>query len=109
MFMENEDGSYTIRTHVSGGKSCVEIVNGLITEGANVQEWELNGASCQDWYLENATEPGEVMDTSKVYNLLNMNSNLYMEVAGAKKENGANVQQWGTDGTSVHDIWKFYS
>lgn len=105
MFMENEDGSYTIRTHVSGGTSCVEIVNGLITEGANVQEWELNGASCQDWYLENATEPGEVMDTSKVYNLLNMNSNLYMEVAGAKKENGANVQQWGADAPNDWNSW----
>lgn len=43
------------------------------------------------------------------YRIRNVNSGLYMQVANAAAENGANVQQWGTDGTSVHDIWKFYS
>ena len=36
----------------------------------------------------------------------NLNSNLYMQVEGAKEENGTNVQQWGTTGDSIHDIWK---
>ena len=29
-----------------------------------------------------------------------------MQVEGAKQENGTNVQQWGTTGDSIHDIWK---
>ena len=40
------------------------------------------------------------------YRIKNVNSGLYLNVVGAKQENGTNVQQWGTDGTSVHDVWK---
>ena len=29
-----------------------------------------------------------------------------MQVEGAKEENGTNIQQWGTTGDSIHDIWK---
>lgn len=42
------------------------------------------------------------------YRIKNSNSGLYLQVANAAAENGANVQQWGTDGVSVHDIWKLY-
>ena len=40
------------------------------------------------------------------YRIKNVNSNLYMQVASAKQANGTNVQQWGTTGDSVHDVWK---
>lgn len=40
------------------------------------------------------------------YRLKNVNSGLYMQVEGAKAENGANVQQWGTADGVTHDIWK---
>ena len=40
------------------------------------------------------------------WRIRNVNSNLYMQVDGAKQENGTNVQQWGTTGDSIHDIWK---
>lgn len=43
------------------------------------------------------------------YRIKNVHSGLYMQVANASASNGANVQQWGSDGTSVHDIWKFFS
>ncbi|MDE6776569.1 MAG: RICIN domain-containing protein, partial [Oscillospiraceae bacterium] len=41
------------------------------------------------------------------YRMKNSNSGLYMQVDGAKAENGANVQQWGTSDETIHDIWKF--
>ncbi|MDE6775849.1 MAG: RICIN domain-containing protein, partial [Ruminococcus sp.] len=41
------------------------------------------------------------------YRLKNVNSGLYMQVAGAKAENSANVQQWGTSDDTIHDIWRF--
>lgn len=53
-FLENADGSYRIATKISGDASCIEIINGLTDDGANVQEWELNGFNCQDWVLESA-------------------------------------------------------
>lgn len=45
----------------------------------------------------------------ETYRIRNVGSGLYLQVAGAAAENGANVQQWGSDGTAVHDIWKFFS
>ena len=53
-FIENEDGSYRIATKISGDASCIEIINAYTDEGANVQEWELNGHACQNWVLESA-------------------------------------------------------
>ncbi|MBQ9899298.1 MAG: RICIN domain-containing protein [Ruminococcus sp.] len=57
MLTANGDGSYKIRTRVSGENSAVEIKDGLTSSGANVQEWEVNGANCQDWILEPARLP----------------------------------------------------
>jgi len=42
------------------------------------------------------------------YKIKNANSNLYLQVEGGKAENGANVQQWGTQDGTVHDIWKIF-
>lgn len=50
-FTQNSDGSYKIRTKVSNDKSAVEIKNALMDSGANVQQWEINGANCQDWII----------------------------------------------------------
>ncbi len=50
-----------------------------------------------------------VFDEGSAYRIKNVNSGLYMQVADAKVENGANVQQWGSNGTDVHDIWKLFS
>lgn len=40
------------------------------------------------------------------YRIRNVNSQLYMQVEGAKAENGTNIQQWGSTEDSLHDIWK---
>ncbi len=47
-----QGAGYLIKTKVSGDKSCVEIANAETGNGANVQEWEINGASCQLWAFE---------------------------------------------------------
>ena len=55
MFTKNADGSYKIRTKITGEASAVEVTSALMTSGANVQQWEINGANCQDWILEPAS------------------------------------------------------
>ena len=35
------------------------------------------------------------MDTSKIYMFKNVNSQLYMNVAGGSTDDGTNIQQWG--------------
>ncbi len=49
--VKNSDGSYSIYTKTSGGKSVVEVTNAYKTLNANVQQWEYNGHNCQKWYL----------------------------------------------------------
>ncbi len=52
MLIENDDGSYYIVTKVTGGKSAIELVNAETQNGANVQQFEINGHDCQKWILE---------------------------------------------------------
>ncbi|MCI5911228.1 MAG: RICIN domain-containing protein [Oscillospiraceae bacterium] len=99
-FIKNDDGTYKILTKISGDKSCVEVINADKTDGANVQQWEINGASCQNWILEETTDEGCAMATDKTYMFKNVNSGLYMNVESGKSEVGTNIQQWGGD-TSV--------
>ena len=94
MLTQNADGSYKIRTRISGGNSAVEVAGGSKTSGANVQQWEVNGANCQDWILEAAVNPGCKMDTSVLYELKNKGSSMVMDITNGKMENGVNVQQW---------------
>ncbi len=47
-----------------------------------------------------------VFPDGAAYRIKNVHSGLYMQVEGASASNQANIQQWGSDGTSVHDIWK---
>lgn len=115
IFTQNEDGSYKIRTKVSDGNSAVEVASGSVESGGNVQQWEINGASCQDWILEPASNPGAIMDTKVIYEFTNVNSGMVMEIAGGKMEAGSNVQQWGANGYDCQkwqlepsDGWEYY-
>ncbi len=98
MLTKNSDGSYKLRTRVSGGQSAVEIVDGLTTSGANVQQWEVNGANCQDWILEPVADPGCKMDVNYVYKFENANSDFVMDVVDGVMEEKSNVQQWEDNG-----------
>ena len=105
LFSQNDDGSYTIYTKASDLTGCVEVVNGDTGSGANVQQWVSNGHPCQHWVLEEVTDSGAVMDTTKIYQLQNANSQKYLEVQDGTAEAGANVQQWGADGAASHNSW----
>ena len=94
MFTKNSDGSYKIRTRISGGASAVEVESASTQSGANVQQWEVNGVNCQDWILEPVSNPGAVMDTSFIYEFKNLNSGMVMDISGGKMESDSNVQQW---------------
>jgi len=45
----NVDGSFKLVIKSTG--NAVEVINAETTDGANVQQWEINGANCQDWEL----------------------------------------------------------
>ncbi|MGN0614278.1 MAG: RICIN domain-containing protein [Porcipelethomonas sp.] len=107
-FLPNEDGSYKITAKLADDASCIEVANAEKESGANVQLWEINGVNCQDWILEPVSDPGCVMDESKIYMIRNVNSNLPMDVAGGVKADGTNIQQWGaTASAASYNSWRF--
>lgn len=55
-FVKNPDGSYYILTRASKDAGALETAGGSKGSGANVQQWEVNGESCQKWIVE-ASEP----------------------------------------------------
>lgn len=113
-FVQNSDGSYGIYTKTSKDVSCVEVKDASASSGANVQQWEDNGHTCQDWYLvpvtekeeEDTTKPASALTDGGYYMIQNLNSGLYMEVTGGAAANGTNVQQWGADGAASHNTWR---
>ena len=97
MFTKNSDGSYKIRTKVSGDNSAVEIASASVDSGANAQQWEINGVNCQDWILEPVTDPGTSMTAGVIYTFKNVNSGLVMDIENASMNDNTNVQQWGSN------------
>ncbi len=109
LFSLNSDDSYTIYTKASDLSSCVEVVNAETGNGANIQQYEVNGHPCQHWVLEQVTDSGAVMDTTQIYQIQNANSQFYMEVQNGSAEAGANVQQWGANGAAKYNSWSLES
>ena len=102
LITKNSDGSYILKTRISGNNSAVEIANASTSSGGNVQQWSLNGHPCQNWFFESVDDPGCLMDTNYNYEFENSNSGMVMDIVGAKMESGVNVQQWSTS----HGKWQ---
>lgn len=51
-FLSQDDGSYIIATKSTKDRSALEITNALGTDGANAQQFRINGSGCQEWLLE---------------------------------------------------------
>ena len=45
-------GAYLLLTKCSGGTRCVETAGAETGAGANIQQWEINGNTCQMWRFE---------------------------------------------------------
>ena len=97
-FTKNSDGSYKIRTKISGDTSAIEVSNASKEFGANIQQWEINGESCQDWTLEKTKNSGTEMDTHLYYIFRNVNSKLVMDIINGEMKDNSNVQQWEANG-----------
>ena len=52
---------------------------------------------------------GAVLDEGALYMIKNVNSGLYLDVDGAKAENGTNIQQWGAAEPGVQNTFRVIS
>ena len=51
-FVKNPDGTYYILSRASMDEGAVEVAAASRESGANVQQWTVNGNSCQKWNIE---------------------------------------------------------
>ncbi len=109
-FYQNADGSYHILTKSSGDQSCVAIESASNSSGASAVQWKVDlSDTSQQWTLTQVEDTGCTMDTTKTYMFRNANSDLYMEVENGTAEDNANVQQWGANGSALHNSWTLES
>ena len=114
-FCKKLDGTYTIKTRASMEDCVVEIANASTSSGANVQQWEMNGHACQDWYVNETTASANTSSSSSTasstdttyngtYYIKSVSSGLYLDVYNGLSDNGTNIQQWYYNG---YDAQKF--
>ncbi len=99
-----EDGFYIIRS--ANNRNYVIDNNGLvITDGNNIQLWELNWSGAQKWLLTNLSD-GTVSFTnmSVLPNPLDKSTFHMLDLNGLGTFNGNNIHLWTYNGTKAQ-IW----
>jgi hypothetical protein len=91
------DFSYYTLTAVHSGKAA-DVLNWSLANGGNIDAWDDNKNSVQQWYLEYAGDGW--------FYIRNRYSAKCMEVANSSAAAGANIQQWDKDG-GTNQQWRF--
>ena len=58
---KNADGSYSILTKITDGKSALDVSGGSKDTGANVQQYAYKGSNNQKWFVEIAQNSGDIL------------------------------------------------
>ncbi|MBQ9067866.1 MAG: RICIN domain-containing protein [Eggerthellaceae bacterium] len=88
-------GVYEIRNAGSG--KALDVANGSLADGANIQQWAANGSGAQKFLLSPVGDGR--------YRITSDRSGRALDVQYASKANGANVQQWTSNGTAAQ-LWR---
>ncbi|MBQ8821277.1 MAG: RICIN domain-containing protein [Lachnospiraceae bacterium] len=87
-------------TDMTGGIS-LDVANGSSANGTNIQIWENNGLSAQNFAITAADSNGGYYITTEVSGFASC-----LDVSGASKNSGANVLEYTKKG-SANQIWYF--
>ncbi|HEX5063513.1 MAG TPA: RICIN domain-containing protein [Kofleriaceae bacterium] len=85
-----DGASYRMTALVSG--FCVDVINGLTTAGANIRQWDCNGANAQRFRI--------AMQPDGTAQLVNVGSGMCATAVGNPNDPGANVEQQPCTGAS---------
>ncbi len=88
-------GQFSIISH---GSNKALTVSGGSSDGANVEQNRWNGGDNQRWRVERAG--------SGAYRIVSVSNNSCLDVEGAKRDDGANIQLWGCSG-GANQTWLF--
>lgn len=93
---ENKNG-YNLVVNVNSGK-CLGIGGGVTSSRAPVVQWECNGNPDQKWAWQGT---GATNSGWPVYNIVNYNSGLCIDVPNSSTAQGQALQQYGCNGTNA--------
>lgn len=83
--------TYTIMALHSG--KVLDIAGGNIANGTNVQQYENNNTTSQQWILQEAGDD--------YYYIISKGNELYLDVANGQSENGTNIQTYQGNGSKA--------
>ncbi len=90
------DGTYTITNRYSS--KVLDATDCSTDDGANIQQWESLGNSCQQWVITRKDDG--------YYTIQNSNSSLMLDAESCGSDDGTNVDQW-SDLDNVCQEWYF--
>ena len=90
----NGDGTYSLTSKATG--LALDVSGASSSDGANVDLWSPNGTSAQRWALS-AVSPAPSEGAYAVSTSLS--SSVALDVSGASRSSGANVQSYASNGT----------
>ena len=90
--IKNSNGSYSIISKLNN--LYLDIQNGNISNGANVQVYEGNGTGAQQFSFVEIIKPERTIDDGTYRIAMFSNTNIGVDVDAGSKENGANVLLW---------------
>ena len=85
---KNSDGSYSIVSRCNG--LCLDVAGGKVAKGTNIQMYSDNGTTSQKFYF--VEWAGETISSGRYHIVSNLHNDYCLDVYGASKEKGANVQ-----------------
>ena len=93
-----EVGNNTYNILSKASYLCLDVYGGYTTAGTNVQIWENNGTEAQKFKFQK-TEPHTIDDG--LYEIqMAIDTSKVLDVEGASKENGANLEIWNRQNTN---------
>ena len=103
--VKNSNGSYSIISKLNG--LYLDVQNGNISNGANVQVYEGNGTNAQLFKFIEIIEPEKTVEEGTYRIAMFTNPNIGVDINAASKENGANSLIW--DGYSDSTLQKKFN
>ena len=89
------NGFYQIKS--KGTNLCLDVSGASLDRGTNVQIWEENGSTAQQW---------SIIQTDNGYKIQSRCNGYYLDVSGGVLENSTNVQVWEpNDSTAQHYLF----
>jgi hypothetical protein len=86
-------GTFTSTAVAQHSSKCLDVPNGTMTTGTQLQQWTCNGAGAQSFQFRPSGTAGN-------YAIVNTGNNLCLDIASASTADGAAVIQWTCNGAA---------